>query len=125
MLELSEYQEKIREFAVYPSANTGSFPEMNYLVLGLSSEAGEVAGKLKKLIRDNHMDEHSFMLEVGDCLWYIAMICNTMGLTLQELAEANYDKLYERKKSGTLKGSGDVRIITPSNEILVPAGAAT
>lgn len=124
-MDLKEYQEKVKEFAVYPGANSGSFPEMNYLVLGLTSEAGEVAGKLKKLVRDGTLDEQAYLHEVGDVLWYLSMICNCIGVSIEEVAEMNYLKLSERKRSGTIKGSGDVRIITPPSGIIVPESVVT
>lgn len=120
-MELNDYQERIKQFAVYPEANTGSFGEMNYLVMGLCGEVGEVAGKISKLIRDGGIDEQAFLKEVGDCLWFITMICNCAGTTLRDIAEQNYEKLYQRSLAGTIKGSGDdVRIATPTQGIIVP-----
>lgn len=119
-MDLNKYQQEVKQFAIYPAANTGSFPELCYLTLGLGSEAGEVAGKVKKFIRDGVLDEEKFLHELGDVLWYLTMLCNCTGVTLEALAKMNYEKLSERKKSGTISGEGDVRIVTPPKGIIVP-----
>jgi NTP pyrophosphatase (non-canonical NTP hydrolase) len=103
------YQEAIKQFAIYPGAGKGGFEEVNYLVLGLTSEAGEVAGKWKKFIRDGKLDKGSFVDEVGDVLWYLTQLASSAGISLEELAQANYDKLSKRKQTNTLGGSGDNR----------------
>lgn len=108
-MSLRWYQEGIKEFAIYPGANQGGFDEVNYLTLGLVSEAGEVAGKWKKLIRDGKFDEDAFLAEIGDVLWYTTMLCSSAGVSLEELAERNYKKLSERVKTNTIGGSGDDR----------------
>ncbi len=108
-MTLDEYQQSIRQFAIYPEANTGSFEEINYLVLGLVSEAGELAGKWKKLIRDGALDKDAFWAEIGDCIWYISQLANAEGTTVESLAQRNYAKLAKRKETNTLKGSGDER----------------
>ncbi len=103
------YQEKTGETAIYPPEKA-----LEYLTLGLCSEAGEVAGKLKKIIRDNDgvIDEdaaHKLSLEIGDVLWYVAQLATTLGLQLSEVAEDNLSKLASRKNKGTITGSGDYR----------------
>jgi NTP pyrophosphatase (non-canonical NTP hydrolase) len=103
------YQEKTGETAMYPPDKA-----LEYLTLGLCSEAGEVAGKLKKVIRDfdGVIDEdlaHKLSLEIGDVLWYVAQLATTLGLQLSEIAEDNLNKLAARKMQGTIKGSGDNR----------------
>lgn len=103
------YQEKTGETAMYPPEKA-----LEYLTLGLCSEAGEVAGKLKKIIRDNNgiVDEDAaqkLSLEIGDVLWYVAQLATTLGLQLSEVAEDNLKKLSARKNKGTITGSGDYR----------------
>jgi NTP pyrophosphatase (non-canonical NTP hydrolase) len=103
------YQEKTGETAIYPPEKA-----LEYLTLGLCSEAGEVAGKLKKIIRDNNgiIDEDAaqkLSLEIGDVLWYVAQLATTLGLQLSEVAEDNLSKLASRKNKGTITGSGDYR----------------
>ncbi len=98
--------------------NTAIFPKekaLEYLALGLTSEAGEVAGKVKKLIRDGE-DVEGFELkkiaiasEIGDVLWYCAMMAKEVGVPLNDIMKENLKKLHSRKKRGTLSGSGDER----------------
>ncbi len=103
------YQDAIKQFAIYPGAGKGGFEEVNYLVLGLASEAGEVAGKWKKFIRDGTFDQDAFLHESGDVLWYITQLASSAKVSLEELAQANYDKLSARVKTNTIGGSGDDR----------------
>lgn len=85
-----------------------------YPTLGLANEAGEVAGKVKKLFRDKGgeisiEDREELKYELGDVLWYLAQICTELDLTLEEVAEANIRKLFSRLERGTLHGEGDKR----------------
>ena len=85
-----------------------------YPTLGLTSEAGEVAGKVKKIFRDKggvigEEDRADLKSELGDVLWYLAQICTDLGLSLQEVAEENLRKLARRQDAGTLQGEGDDR----------------
>lgn len=85
-----------------------------YPTLGLANEAGEVAGKVKKLFRDKggqigEVDREALKQELGDVLWYLAQIATELGLSLQEIAEANLDKLFSRLERGQIKGEGDNR----------------
>ena len=75
MMTADEYQRKARETAIYPKKEA-----LPYLSLGLVSEAGEVAGKVKKLIRDG--TESDVASEVGDVLWYCAMLASEVGVSL-------------------------------------------
>ena len=92
-------------------------PEMlnvSYLALGLTNEAGEVAGKIKKIIRDNNSiisDATRLAIgdELGDVLWYLFMLSNEIGLDVNAVAQRNLDKLASRKQRGVIKGSGDNR----------------
>jgi len=100
------------------AGETAIFPEhkaLEYLALGLTSEAGEVAGKVKKLIRDGE-DKEGFELkkiaishEIGDVLWYCAMMAREVGVPLNTIMRENLEKLHSRKARGTLQGSGDDR----------------
>lgn len=85
-----------------------------YPTLGLANEAGEVAGKVKKLFRDKEgvispEDREALKQELGDVLWYLAQICTELDLTLEEVAEANLVKLFSRKARGAIQGEGDQR----------------
>ena len=106
------------EFYEMKAGQTAIFPKhkaLEYLALGLTSEAGEVAGKVKKLIRDGE-DVEGFELkkiaiasEIGDVLWYCAMMAKEVGVPLDEIMKENLKKLHGRKVRGTLHGSGDNR----------------
>ena len=85
-----------------------------YPTLGLANEAGEVAGKIKKIFRDKggvigEAERESLKGELGDVLWYLAQICTELNLTLEEVATANLEKLRSRQQRGTIRGDGDVR----------------
>lgn len=109
-MTFDEYQDITSETAVYP---TLGHPVV-YPALGLVGEAGEVAEKVKKLMRDHHGeldDAHrsSLAKELGDVLWYLAQVAQQAGLSLQDIAELNVHKLRSRRKRGQLTGSGDDR----------------
>ena len=104
------YEMKAGQTAIFPKNQA-----LEYLALGLTSEAGEVAGKVKKLIRDGE-DMEGFELkkmaiasEVGDVLWYCAMLAKEVGVPLNDIMKDNLKKLHGRKVRGTLHGSGDNR----------------
>jgi NTP pyrophosphatase (non-canonical NTP hydrolase) len=107
---ISEYQELSRRTATYPGAGDN----IVYPTLGLAGEAGEVAEKVKKLLRDDGgvlSDERRAALaaELGDVLWYVAQVATEAGLDLEAVAQANLDKLLSRQERGVLSGSGDSR----------------
>ena len=104
------YEMKASQTVIFPKTQA-----LEYLALGLTSEAGEVAGKVKKLIRDGE-DMEGFELkklaiasEIGDVLWYCAMMAKEVGVPLNEIMKENLKKLHGRKERGTLQGSGDNR----------------
>lgn len=113
-MNFGEYQTESRKTALYP--NVGD--NLPYLALGIADEAGEVAGKVKKFIRDSGMksisdltleQKEDLMKEVGDVLWYISQITTEAGFTLEDVAVKNIEKLHSRLERGTLHGSGDNR----------------
>jgi NTP pyrophosphatase (non-canonical NTP hydrolase) len=96
--------------AVYPSRGSN----MTYPTLGLCGESGEVAEKIKKLIRDKGGElsaeaRMEIAKELGDVLWYVNAICFEIGVNLSDVAIGNLQKLARRKEAGTLGGSGDNR----------------
>ena len=100
------------------SGQTAIFPKekaLEYLALGLTSEAGEVAGKVKKLIRDGEdvegfeMKKIAISHEIGDVLWYCAMMAKEVGVPLNTIMQENLEKLHSRKERGKLSGDGDNR----------------
>ena len=104
------YEMKAGQTAIFPKNQA-----LEYLALGLTSEAGEVAGKVKKLIRDGEdvegfeMKKVAIASEVGDVLWYCAMLAKEVGVPLNDIMKDNLKKLHGRKVRGTLHGSGDNR----------------
>ena len=99
-----DYQKATSDTAIYPTTTAILYP-----ALGLSGEAGEVANKVKKIVRDKELDREGIAAELGDCLWYIAALCRDLNVNMGEVAKNNLDKLQDRKKRGTLKGNGDKR----------------
>jgi NTP pyrophosphatase (non-canonical NTP hydrolase) len=77
--------------------------------LGLTGEAGEVSDKIKKLFRDNRIDDDAVLKELGDVLFYTVALSNIFGGSLIKIIELNMEKLNARVKNGTLQGSGDNR----------------
>lgn len=109
-MDINEYQHKSRKTALYPAIGH----PVIYPTLGLVNEAGEVAGKIKKVFRDKEGQisedtRQALKAELGDVLWYLAQVSTELGLTLEEVAEANIVKLYDRLERGKLGGDGDVR----------------
>jgi NTP pyrophosphatase (non-canonical NTP hydrolase) len=107
------------DFSIYQSAtaNTAVYSQdvaLVYTTLGLASEAGEVAGKVKKAIRDNAGvvdDERRTQIidELGDVLWYAARVADAINIDLNEVARLNLEKLASRKQRGVISGDGDKR----------------
>lgn len=108
-MNANEYQKRTLDTAIYPQAGTGAAIELYYLSLGLTSEAGEVAGKVKKMIRDGSMDVAGMVHEIGDVLWYCARLSDALGFTLEDVLRINLAKLMKRNDNGTIQGSGDNR----------------
>ena len=106
-MNFNEYQKLARSTAVYPEEYKVVYP-----ALGLCGEAGEVADKIKKTIRgDTPLDEvtGSIAMELGDVLWYVAVLADDLGVELEDVAKWNVDKLQRRMKSNKIKGDGDNR----------------
>jgi len=108
-MTINEYQNKAVETAIY-----GAGSNIIYPTLGLCGEAGEVADKVKKVLRDKNSefsDEIKLELakEIGDVAWYIAALCRDLGYTMEEVLQMNLDKLASRKERNMISGSGDNR----------------
>ena len=115
-MKLDEYQDRCADTANYADAGLGTETAINYTVLGLAGEAGEVADKWKKVLRGDHGKDgltpavrDSLKAELGDNLWYIARCAHELGFSLSDVANANIAKLASRKQRDTIKGSGDDR----------------
>lgn len=105
MEKFDEYMEFVKTMKVYPEKHAIVYP-----ALGLSGEAGEIAEKVKKWLRgDKELDKEGLLKELGDPLWYITSLADDLGFTLQDVVDANIEKLSSRKDRGLLKGNGDNR----------------
>ena len=108
-MSLNEYQNSALKTAIYPHDH-----EISYLALALCGEAGELADKVKKVLRDKdgrfyQPDIHSIANELGDVLWYASNLAHVLGYKLSDIAQLNIDKINSRLERGTLLGSGDER----------------
>ena len=109
-MELNDYQRESRKTALYPDVGSNAI----YPTLGLVGEAGEVAEKVKKVLRDKNgiFDNESKLgikKELGDVLWYISNLCTELNFNLDEVALQNLEKLKLRSAKGKISGSGDDR----------------
>lgn len=109
MITFDEYQNLAKTTAIYPKERG-----LEYVVLGLVGEAGELANKVKKVIRDDggvlSEDKRKDLLkEAGDVTWYLASLFTELKESFGNAAQNNIDKLFSRKERGTLGGSGDNR----------------
>ena len=109
-MDFKTYQKQARLTAKYPNLGSNNI----YPTLGLVGEAGEVAEKVKKVIRDKKgiFDEESkkgIKKELGDVLWYVSNLCNEFSFELEEVALQNLEKLKLRVAKGNISGSGDDR----------------
>lgn len=109
-MNFQEYQEKSRKTAQYPAIGD----KFVYPALGLANEAGEVAGKIKKIFRDDGGKVtperlHKIEEEMGDVLWYLAQLATDLDLSLDEIADKNLTKLMSRLERDLIHGDGDNR----------------
>ncbi len=108
-MTFEEYQKEAQKTALYPEAYRLVYP-----ALGLAGEAGELANKVKKVLRDHggHLTaeaREALLQELGDVLWYVAQVATDLGASLEAVAQANLAKLRSRMERGRLGGSGDNR----------------
>ena len=109
-MEMNSYQEAARKTAAYPDVGCNPI----YPTLGLTGEAGEVADKVKKVIRVRQVvfdadTREAIKLDLGDVLWYVAQLASELGYDLEQVADANLQKLSSRASRGRIGGSGDQR----------------
>ena len=109
-MQANDYQNRALETAIYP--NRGA--NFVYPVLGLCGESGEIADKLKKVIRDGDgvltdTVRDAVAMEIGDCMWYIAVLAAELDYELSEIMAMNLAKLASRQQRGVISGSGDAR----------------
>lgn len=110
-MTLNDYQQKALTTVI---SNESEFKNLLHWVLGINGEAGEIAEKVKKIIRDKNgevseQDKADMAKEVGDVLWYLAVFAHHLGVPFEDIAQQNLDKLQSRKARGVLGGSGDNR----------------
>jgi NTP pyrophosphatase (non-canonical NTP hydrolase) len=109
-MNFNDYQTKSRLTAQFPAIGHSVI----YPTLGLVNEAGEVAGKIKKVFRDkdgqiSEETRDALKAELGDVLWYLSQVATELDLSLDEIAEYNIDKLMDRLERGKIRGDGDNR----------------
>ena len=114
-MNFDDYQYKAAETAIYKDKD-----KLLYTALGLAGEAGEIANKVKKIIRDrefegnavdslNHEERYALIKELGDVLWYVSAIAHDLGFALSHVADINIGKLQDRLNRNKIGGSGDDR----------------
>ncbi len=115
-MNLNEYQLACRETAIYPQSH--QIEGLNYTLMGLGGEVGEMQNKFKKVLRGDHGNASNNLTatvrdqlinELGDVFWYIAETATQLGATLNHVAQLNIDKQHQRQKENKLKGEGDNR----------------
>jgi len=109
-MKFNEYQDECSKLAIYPNR----LNNFVYPTLGLVGESGEVAEKIKKVIRDKggKLDNETIIelkKELGDVMWYLAALCDELNLSMEDVAITNIKKLNSRKERNVLKGEGDNR----------------
>jgi NTP pyrophosphatase (non-canonical NTP hydrolase) len=110
-MTLDEYQKAALVTAVF---SKDELRDLSHWVLGVAGEAGEVADKVKKIIRDkggelSTNEKEELMKEMGDVLWYLAVLAEHLGYSFEEVGKANIEKLRSRQERGAIQGSGDNR----------------
>ena len=108
-MTFDEYQKQSRKTAKYPNIGNNFI----YPTLGLSGESGEVAEKIKKVLRDKNgiIDEATraeITKELGDVLWYLSQVASELNLSLEEVALLNIEKANSRQQRNKI-GGGDNR----------------
>jgi NTP pyrophosphatase (non-canonical NTP hydrolase) len=107
-MNFNDYQDQANDLAIYPHESRLVYP-----ALGLTGEAGEVADKIKKIIRDKRtlyaLERTEIAKEVGDVLWYVAALARDLGVDMDTMAQMNLEKLRDRAKRDVIGGSGDNR----------------
>jgi len=111
IMDFKDYQEKSKKTDMGTVIKDSNIA---YYMLGLCDETGEVAGKVKKLYRDydgklTEDYKQEIKKELGDVLWYLSQLATRFDLTLEDIAQANIDKLYSRLERGKIQGNGDNR----------------
>ena len=112
-MKLNEYQNNASKTAIFDHFNNEAL-RLSYLALGTAGEAGEIAEKIKKILRDGdgnvtEQNKEDIVKEMGDVLWYLSQLARELGVEFEYVAKVNLNKLQSRKLRGKLHGSGDDR----------------
>jgi NTP pyrophosphatase (non-canonical NTP hydrolase) len=118
-MEINNYQKQAVQSAFFTSnEHIGEIP---YLTIGVAGETGELCEKIKKMFRDGTTDAedaieriHAIGKEIGDVMWYLAVLADTLGLQLSDVCQQNIDKCNTRNETGTQHGDGDDRELRTS-----------
>lgn len=110
-MTFEEYQKQALTTVI---SSDSEFRDLLHWVLGINGEAGEIAEKIKKIIRDKQgkvskADKEELAAEIGDVLWYLAVFAHHLDVPFEKVAKENLAKLHSRKQRGVLGGSGDQR----------------
>ena len=113
-MNLNDYQKQAAGTSIHRTVVEKTAPFYHYLTFGLVGEAGEVAEKVKKILRDSvgeisPMTKNELAKELGDVLWYLSQLSAEFGFDFETIAQMNLDKLHSRLERKTLNGSGDNR----------------
>lgn len=113
-LSLTDYQLTTMSTAIYPGAGSGEFEALNYCLVGMAGEVGEIMNKWGKVIRDQNSEitaeqAKDMAKEIGDVLWFSVRAVDELGYSLEEILKKNLQKLKSRQARGVLQGSGDNR----------------
>jgi NTP pyrophosphatase (non-canonical NTP hydrolase) len=111
-MTFDEYQRQAIQTAIHKDKDF--WRSAVYRTLGLVGEAGEVAEKMKKIIRDKNgkisdEDKNEIVKEMGDVLWYLQALADYLDVPFEDVAKVNLEKLSSRKNRGKIQGSGDNR----------------
>lgn len=112
-MNFDDFQETSASTAHWRDGQDEQYKQM-YLCLGLAGETGELIEKVKKMIRNDDgvlSDETRKLikLEVGDVLWYLSQLSRELDISFQDAAQANIEKLADRRTRGVIRSAGDMR----------------
>ena len=111
-MKFDDYQKQARTTLTVSDDNGLALPA--YLTLGLVGETGEIAEKVKKIIRNeggdfSKLDREDIKRELGDVLWYLSAFAGTFDISLDDIASTNLQKLFDRQKRDAINSTGDYR----------------
>lgn len=115
-MQFKDYQKQSIKTDLFTKPTEINLLSVGFLekILGIAGESGELTDKIKKILRDKNgevsiEDKDDITKELGDILWYVSAVSYYLDIPLEHVAQANIDKLSNRKERGVLKGEGDNR----------------